>query len=179
MIVDYIKKNNKNIHDTLEIGCSNGWRLSLLNRIYPKAVLHGIDPSKIAIEDGTAKYPNINLKIGTADELPFPNKFFSNIIDFCIYLNDRALLFKVAEEVDRILSNNGTWFILDFLPKYPRTNVYSHDTRIKSSKMNYSEIFLWHPSNNLFSQNSFSHISMNFHPEMDERIGLTVLRKII
>lgn len=55
----------------LEIGSSNGWRLEMLRKSFPDSKFYGIDPSNEAISDGLLKYPNINLSIGTADELNF------------------------------------------------------------------------------------------------------------
>lgn len=180
VIVDYIKGNNIKKDNFLEIGCSDGWRLNLLNKIYPDSSFYGIDPSSKAITDGLIKYPKLNLKVSTADELTFSNGLFSNvIIGFCLYLIDRNLLFKVAYEVDRILSDNGYLFILDFLPNHPYENVYSHDKRVKSYKMNYSDIFSWHPYYNISYLKSFSHSSLDFHNDVDERIGLIVLKKIV
>ena len=117
--------------------------------------------------------------VGTADKLPFENYRFSNIIiGICLYLNDRDLLFQVACEVDRVLINNGNLIILDFLPNYPYENIYSHDNRIKSYKMNYSDMFTWHPHYNLAYLKSFSHHSQDFHENVNERIGITVLKKL-
>ena len=86
--LDIIPKN------VLEIGCSSGWRLEGLVEKY-KCRCSGIDPSSKAINYGNKSYPNIELKISTADNLPYKSDFFDNvIIGFCLYLCDRSKLFK-------------------------------------------------------------------------------------
>ena len=60
-----IRKNNK--YKILEIGCAGGNRLNFLKKKFPNCFFFGIDPSKKAIQDNK----KINLKIGTADQLPY------------------------------------------------------------------------------------------------------------
>lgn len=120
------------------------------------------------------------MTVGTADKLSYKSDMFQNvIIGFCLYLIDRDLLFKVASEVDRVLKRDGNLYIIDFLTPYPMENAYKYDVRIKSYKMDYSKMFLWHPYYNIIYLKSFSHSSMEFNKDLNERIGLIVLKKVI
>ena len=99
----------------LEIGCGDG---RLLNSLRKKKnfILHGLDPSKEAIQ--TLKNTNIKCSIGTADQLNYKSNLFDIVVfGFCLYLVDKSLLFNVASEVDRVLKKNGYILIYDFFKK--------------------------------------------------------------
>ena len=74
-IIKYFHSINKKINDVLEIGCSDGNRLNAINKIFGHNC-YGIDPSKKAIKEGSGKYTNINLEMGTADSLKFNDNSF-------------------------------------------------------------------------------------------------------
>ena len=65
----------------LEIGTSDGIKLDYLSRKIPSLnlSLFGIDPSYESINSGSQKYPNLNLKQGTSDQIEFDDNYF-NII---------------------------------------------------------------------------------------------------
>ena len=66
------------------------------------------------------KYPNLNLKQGTSDQIEFDNQYFNVVIlGFCLYLVDRELLFKTISEVDRTLKQGGYLVITDFETPFP------------------------------------------------------------
>ena len=128
----------------LEIGANNGWRLHLLQEIWPTCTMIGIDPSEAAITNG---YDGINLQQGTADMLDFQNEEFDIVIfGFCLYLCDRSDLFQIAAEADRVLKNNGHLIIYDFFSAEPYKNPYSHIEGLYSYKMDNSKLFTWNPS---------------------------------
>jgi ubiquinone/menaquinone biosynthesis C-methylase UbiE len=160
----------------LEIGCSNGWRLKLLSKVY-KSDCWGIDPSAEAIAQGKKDFAELNLEQGTADELPYENQMFDMIIfGFCLYLCDRSDLFKIAYEADRVLMDLGHIVIYDFHPPFPYRNNYAHCQGISSYKMNYSNIFLWNPFYTLKYQKLF------FHPPLkagsfDDLVSVMILEK--
>jgi ubiquinone/menaquinone biosynthesis C-methylase UbiE len=66
------------INRILEIGCSDGYKLSLLaSKLRSEG--YGVDPSTKAIEHGMVAHSesNIKLMVGTADELPFDDNYFA------------------------------------------------------------------------------------------------------
>jgi len=162
----------------LEIGCSNGWRLNSLNKIY-KSDCWGIDPSADAIQEGKKEFKTVTLEKGTADTLPHESQIFDMIIyGFCLYLCDRSDLFKIAHEADRLLLDLGNIIIFYFHPSFSYRNHYSYHQGLYSYKMNYSNLFLWKPAYALKYQKKF------FHPPLkkgtaDDLVSVMILEKNI
>ena len=161
----------------LEIGCSNGNRLSLFREAF-NSKCWGIDPSFKAIEDGKKRYSEISLNVGTADNLPYENDSFDTVVfGFCLYLCDRNDLFKIAYEADRCLNNKGTLVIKDFYPTFPYKNKYSHLNNVYSYKMDYSKMFKWNPAYSEVANIVFSHSGFDLRDIPNEKVSVVVLRK--
>ena len=161
----------------LEIGCSSGQRLQLITDIFG-AECAGVDPSAKAIAAGGARFPRLSLHVATADDLPFDDGNFDLIIfGFCLYLCDRKDLFRIAQEADRCLSNNGTLIINDFLPPFPYRNPYSHFEGVDSYKMDYGKMFTWNPAYSEMASLVYSHGGFRYRDIPDERVATVVLRK--
>lgn len=162
----------------LEIGCANGWRLAKLHDSYHCEV-YGVDPSEEAITDGKTQYPYMNLSVGTADNLPEIEPVDLIIFGFCLYLCDPEDLFKIAMESHHLLKNNGHIAILDFHPPTGHyRNPYTHKKGIFSYKMDYSQLFTWHPSYCRVYQHLYNHqqkLSMLFDP--NDIVSTQILRK--
>ncbi len=127
----------------LEIGCGNGYRLSWLQKEL-RMECYGIEPSSAAVAE--AREQGLNVIVGTADELPFESGFFDLVIyGFCLYLCDRGDLFRISKEADRVLKPESWLVILDFFSPSPTANKYHHFEGIYSYKMDYRNLFLWHP----------------------------------
>lgn len=172
-----LKRANLQVQNILEIGCSNGWRLETLRNLY-NARCFDIDPSSIAIHEGTAWFPDLSLRVGTADKLPFEDdKFDLVIFGFCLYLCDREDLFRIVYEADRVLMDTGYISILDFYPPFPYRNMYEHTSGIYSYKMDYSKMFLWNPAYTLVSRSVFTHYGLTRIDEPNERLSVAILRK--
>ncbi len=176
-IIDCLKEIQIVPRKVLEIGCSNGTRLNGFFQTFG-ADCYGIDPSKQAIESGSAEYPNLKLKVGTADTLPFAERSFDLIVfGFCLYLCDRQDLFKIAYEADRCLADNGSMVVMDFLPPFPYRNSYTHAEGVNSYKMDYSKMFSWNPTYYEIYSKVFTHSGFEQRSVPDERVGITILSK--
>ena len=163
----------------LEIGCSNGMRLNLIEKTF-KSKCFGIDPSSKAIEQGTKRYQNIKLNVGTAEKLKFEDNYFDMIIfGFCLYLCDRNDLFKIAFEADRCLKNDGYIVIKDFFPPLPFKNQYTHKEGVYSYKMKYSKLFTWNPAYNEIFLDVFSHDGYTKRTIPNEKVAISILYKNI
>src|SRR5687768_8314377 len=68
-VVKLIREYDLDPESLLEIGCSAGYRLNGLKKIFKACKVHGIEPSRKAIEFGRSTYPDIDLTQGTADNL--------------------------------------------------------------------------------------------------------------
>lgn len=161
----------------LEVGSAEGWRL---NEIYNRhgSACTGFDPSSKAIEAGKKLYPNIKLNVATADEIPHDDDSQDFIIiGFCLYLCDRGELFKIANEIDRVLKDDGYLIILDFYTKTPYKNEYSHKEGVFSYKMNYSNMFTWNPSYQLLIQQVMNHDLSGYISNKDDQISVSCIRK--
>lgn len=164
----------------LEIGCSIGWRLHALSQKY-RAKCFGIEPSLKAIKEGRRKYAKsaISLQRGTADILPFKDNMFDTVIlGFCLYLCDRKDLFKIAYEVDRVLSDLGHIIIEDYHPtSFPYRNKYIYHPGMFSYKMDYSNMFSWNPAYKIIFKKIFFHLDFEQTNDPDERRSIIILKK--
>lgn len=166
----------------LEVGCADGSKLSFL-REYSESKksicgFWGIAPSSKAIAEGRKRDPALHLQQGTADQLPFDNASFGMVIlGFCLFLCDRQDLFKIAYEVDRVLTEGGFLVLYDFEARFPFKNTYKHAPGLWSYKMDNRSMFLWNPLYSLMEMHSFSHSGTTFHPNPDERVSVSILHK--
>jgi len=161
----------------LEIGCSNGSNLAdLSRRISIRG--YGVDPSAKAVADGAGSMPGIELSVGTANALPYPNGHFDVVwFGFCLYLVDRSRLTASVAEADRVLRDNGYLVITDFDPPHPCRRRYHHLEGVHSYKADYSKLFLANPAYTLVAKRSYSHAGPGFDPDPNERVATWVLAK--
>jgi len=172
LIKKYSEEQKGNL---LEIGCSGG---NKLNQVKGQMNGYGIDPSKEAIVSGLKNHHDLNLQVGTADNLPFEDSAFKIVIfGFCLYLVDRSLLLKSISEADRVLQNKGLMIITDFDPDVPTKRKYHHSEGIFTYKQSYQAILLALPYYSEVEKISYAHQSSNFHNNPQERIATTVLYK--
>lgn len=138
------KSNSQKKINLLEIGCGEAKRLQWISKNF-SFNCYGVEPSIKAVN--RANKENIKVIRGTADYLDFENdKFDFVIFGFCLYLCDRQDLFQIAKEADRVLKNNGYLIIMDFYSETHTANKYHHLSGIFSYKMDYRNLFLWHPN---------------------------------
>jgi ubiquinone/menaquinone biosynthesis C-methylase UbiE len=159
----------------LEIGAANGHRLVTLQEAMGCNGA-GIDPSAAAVEAGRAAFPDIDLRVGTADSLPFADAAFDLVIfGFCLYLVDPALHFRAVAEADRVLADGGHLVMVDFLPPFPYANPYAHVPGLNASKHEYSRMFTAHPAYTLVQRTLIT--AAGGVPAPDDRVSIDVLAK--
>ena len=129
----------------LELGCSAGHRLNGVLSKFKDCKVYGVEPSARAIEYGRAKFPGVELKKGTADNLSHlaDGSVDIVILGFLLYVVDRSLLFRTIAEIDRVLANHGLLVLVDFFSESPVKNEYRYINQFPaySFKQNYDEIF--------------------------------------
>ncbi|WP_295843708.1 class I SAM-dependent methyltransferase [Tardiphaga sp.] len=91
-----------------EVGCSNGWRLAQLGERYPGLQLAGFDVSEAAIAEGSAAWPGLTLRSGTADAPPFDAPFDVVIVSFVLHWVGRAQLARSIAAIDGLVRDGGT-----------------------------------------------------------------------
>lgn len=159
----------------LEIGCANGWRLDRLRRRF-SCTCSGVEPSSQAIQEGRSSFPDLDLRVGTADELPFEAGSFDLVVyGFCLYLVDPSLHLRCVAEGDRVLRDGGLLLVFDFVVPFPYHNPYAHHPGLSSYKLEFSRYFLAHPAYNLVHRQLDLRKSDLLDP--DRREGVDVLLK--
>lgn len=92
----------------LEIGCGNGYYLSLLNRLGMNFKLTGLDNDKYSLAEAVKFMGNkkVRLIYGFAEKLPFKNKSFDKIVmsEVIEHVRDEKLALK---EAFRVLKDGG------------------------------------------------------------------------
>ncbi len=130
----------------MEIGCANGWRLSLLRHKFGCTVL-GIEPSMKAAMDG-ARF-RVPIYQMTAWALPVSKKTYDLIIyGFCLYLTDPEDWLTIAAEADRVLTDGGHIIIHDFndwVGGKVISKKYEHRKDITSYHYDFAKLWLGHP----------------------------------
>lgn len=161
--------------ELLEVGCSDGWRLEWIQNNWGVAC-SGIDPSSKAVQSGADK--GVRCVQGTADSLPFKDASFDVLVyGFCLYLCDRADLFKIAAEGHRVLKPDGWIVIKDFFSPTPLEREYHHHAGIVSHKMDYRRLFDWHPAYSVYHHEVRHHAGEGITDEQQEWVSVSILRK--
>jgi len=136
-----LKLKSKKKISLLEVGCSDGTRLNLIQKKYKNIKVEGIEPSKKALDYGKKKF-GIKIRQGTADYLPYKKSSIDILIyGFCLYLCDEIDYEKISLNADKVLKKNGILIIYDFFSKIPIHNIYKHNKKIYSFKRDFRKIF--------------------------------------
>jgi ubiquinone/menaquinone biosynthesis C-methylase UbiE len=174
-VLDLLRRMSSKPSRVLEVGCANGWRLTLLRQLGAVECC-GVDPSSAAIEDGSIRDPELHLQVGTADRLPFPDRSFDMLIfGFCLYLCDPHDHFRIVAEADRVLMSPGSLIIFDFDPPLPYRNTYTHVKGVYSYKMDFADLFTSHPAYRTLAKFSEGHGGAAQTP--DNSVAATLIRK--
>lgn len=168
-LVDFIDDTST----VLEVGCSDGHNLTWL-REQTGCTAAGVDPSGTAIASGLERHPELDLRVGTADRLPFERQFDVVLLGFCLYLCDRDDLPRIVAEVDRVLEPGGCLAIIDFDPPTPRRRRYRHREGVSSYKMDHMAIFTAFPTYNAANKIAGSHAGPGWTEDASERIALSI-----
>ncbi len=171
------KLENLNI---LEIGCCQGWRLRLLQKMFPTCKYYGLDPSQQGIDEGN-NYPNntISFSVGTCDDINIyeNDKFDIVMVPFVFMYIDRGLLLKSVSEIDRVLKNNGKLIITDFYSNRQRKNPYKYIENTFIYKQNWFEIFQSSKNYFLESIEVYSHNTINGNDGYDNTCFYVEMKK--
>lgn len=128
----------------LEIGCSVGWRLSLLREKYGCEIM-GVEPSREAcIEAAARRVPAVQ---STASSPGVSSQFDLVIYGFCLYLTDPDDWLQIAAEGNCLLSPGGYLIIHDFAssPSLPYARRYEHRDGVLSYHIDFAKLWLGSP----------------------------------
>jgi ubiquinone/menaquinone biosynthesis C-methylase UbiE len=129
----------------LEVGCADGARLEVMQRMWGCHV-EGYDPA-YGSKRGSSR---VQVWAGTADRLQYSDEQFDMLIyGWCLYLCDPDDYFKIALEGDRILRDGGHLVVYDFYPDHTFKVPYKHKAGLFSHHFDFSKLWLAHPTYSL------------------------------
>ena len=102
----------------LDLGCGTGVLIQHLLQIAPKIQIIGIDYSAEMLEIAKQKLPeSVELKVGSADNLPFPSNYFDVVVSTSAFhfFRDPS---QALQEAKRVLKPNGRLVITDWCYDY-------------------------------------------------------------
>ena len=94
----------------LEVGFgSHGWLSELKSWGVPETGLHGIELDANRAAKAQAQFPEADLRVGDAVELPWPSESFSLVIASTLFTSilDRKVRALIANEIERVLAPGG------------------------------------------------------------------------
>lgn len=141
----------------LEVGCTNGFRVDKAARAF-QCEAAGLEASNAAVEEGSSRYPNVELVCGLApqDLTHWDGRRFDCIVlGHFLYLLPREQLFALASSVDTLLAENGHLVIMDFIYPQPMSAEYSHHSELRVFKGNPSAPWLWSPTYSLVGRHIY------------------------
>jgi SAM-dependent methyltransferase len=102
----------------LDLGCGTGVLIQRLLQVSPEIEVFGIDTSAEMLEIAKQKLPeSVELKVGSADNLPFPSNYFDIVISTSAFhfFRDPS---QALQEAKRVLKPNGRLVITDWCYDY-------------------------------------------------------------
>ena len=115
-IIDTLKEYNFN--SLLEVGCGKGRKLRLIRNNFDVKVLKGIDLSPVGVE--VAKKHNLDVVVGSADNLPFSNNEFDIIITHHSLEQMKYIIEDVVKELYRVTKK----YVISFEPCFELQNIF-------------------------------------------------------
>ena len=86
----------------LDVGCGKGFLLYELNKLLPKAEVHGIDISEYAVTHAKEQISG-SIQVGNATSLPFEDNFFDYVFALgCLHNLYNFELFRALKEMERV-----------------------------------------------------------------------------
>ena len=103
----------------LDLGCGTGTLAIAACRRQPAASVHGIDADRRMVERARRKADaagvELELRIGSATELPYPDRSFDVVLSSLLFHHlDRSAKQAAGREVARVLVRGGRFFVADW-----------------------------------------------------------------
>lgn len=104
--------------NVLDIGCGRGNTVEYLNKKYLLNSF-GIDPSKVLLQEGKNNNPELKIKEGRGECIPFNNESMDGVFAECT-LSLMEDLEKTLQETARVLKEKGWFVITDVFARNPQ-----------------------------------------------------------
>lgn len=134
----------EDIASVCDLGCADGWRLAALQPLLPAATrLAGVDPGAQAVAAGRARWPGLELAVGTLAEHPVAGPFDLVLVCGVFCWVDRAALAASVAAVDRLVCPGGLLVVADFAAEAPTRRPYHHrrDVALFTHKQDHPALF--------------------------------------
>lgn len=146
------------IQRLLEVGCTNGWRLSAAADKFGCDVV-GVEAGALAVHDGQQRYPHVRLHHGLApavleDQLAH-ERFDCIALGMFMYVLPREDLFRLAASIDEMLTEDGHLVVQDFLYPTPVQSDYAHSPELRTFKSDPSAPWSWSPTYTLVQRSVY------------------------
>ncbi len=113
IIENWLQKNELNNKRVLDIGTGFGWFEYNVKAMVQS--VYGIEPEEKGLETARrylSNEPNINLSVGSAFCLPFPDSFFDVVVAWDVIEHiPPGKEVKMLKEMERVLKNGGAMYI--------------------------------------------------------------------
>lgn len=180
-IINHAIENKRFNHakKIVDIGCGLGEQLYLVNQLVPSASVINCDIDPEIIKLGKKKYPDIEFKLQSADDIDFDDKsvdiiICSNLIE---HVNNPE---KVLSEIQRVLKDDGL-LLIDFPNGYCMGElIFRLGGKFLHGKSSHLKAFTYSGAINLLSKNNL-YINEEIHclgygPYIHHRIYKTLFR---
>lgn len=101
----------------LDVGCGSGSSLChFLGLGFAPDNLFGVDIIRDRVEQGTIRFPNLNLTCGNASEMAYAPNFFNLVLESTMFiqLTDETIADEIAKEMIRVVKPGGYVMVIDW-----------------------------------------------------------------
>jgi len=104
---------DKKVNNVLDVGTGNGNFLVVLKSIFPDAKITGIDPNEESLKEAAVKFPNVQFKKMSAEDIDLPDNYF-DMATISMALHHLPDIKKSLLEMQRVVKPGG-WLIINEL----------------------------------------------------------------
>lgn len=154
----------------LDVGCGDGYDLSRLQQ--KGAIIFGVDSSEAMVAFAKQKNPESTIKVGSAEDIPFPDHTFDVVVSKWVFQATPAII-PIYKEVARVLKPGGTLIYLaahpiwQFIGKKQNGKDYfkNENVRLVFFAGQMSECGTSHTFNEYLSPTFFSNFTLEAYEE--------------
>ena len=110
-LVNYFQ--DKEVASILDVGTGEGDFIAVLNEVFPKAQITGVDPNTDSLQEAAKKYPNVLFTEMSGENLAFADKTF-DVASISMALHHLPDIQSALKEMQRVVKPGG-WIIVNEL----------------------------------------------------------------